>query len=75
MTANFCAWYIVSVVGNQKWAEREAELECRVQELEEECARMEREGSKEREAMTEQLSDSATVIKRCSHCSSDTALT
>lgn len=69
MTANFSVWYIVHVVGKQKWAEREAELECRVQELGEECEKMEREGTKEREAMTEQLSNSATVINRCSHCS------
>lgn len=52
----------------QKWAEREAELECRVQELKEEHVRMEQEWSKEKQMMAEQRSSNSSVMKRYGHC-------
>lgn len=48
----------------QEWAERETALECRVQEMEREGVRVERERREEREVVRGQLREKELIIQR-----------
>lgn len=62
MPLNLSAY--IMYITTQRWVEREAELECQVREVEEECVRVERERREERESVAEQLKKNDLLIER-----------